>query len=57
MPEHPWLVIQGRGPRRRGAAAAGRLGLVGEPADRSARWFRAVLDKPVVLHVWLNDDR
>ncbi|MCD9874079.1 hypothetical protein [Streptomyces guryensis] len=32
-------------------------GTVDELADRSARWFRSVLDKPVVLYVWLNDDR
>ncbi|MGW7526369.1 hypothetical protein [Streptomyces sp. NPDC054783] len=32
-------------------------GTVEELADRSAGWFRTVLDKPVVLYVWLNDDR
>ncbi|MGW5426699.1 hypothetical protein ACWET9_05670 [Streptomyces sp. NPDC004059] len=32
-------------------------GTVEELADRSARWFRTVLDKPVVLYVWLNADR
>ncbi|MEU9474980.1 hypothetical protein [Streptomyces sp. NPDC048191] len=32
-------------------------GAVEELADRSAAWFRTVLDKPVVLYVWLNDDR
>jgi hypothetical protein len=32
-------------------------GTVEELAERSARWFRSVLDKPVVLYVWLNDDR
>ncbi|MGW4565945.1 hypothetical protein ACWEN3_27205 [Streptomyces sp. NPDC004561] len=31
-------------------------GTVEELADRSAGWFRAVLDKPVVLYVWLNED-
>ncbi|MFI6351795.1 hypothetical protein ACIBJF_03810 [Streptomyces sp. NPDC050743] len=33
------------------------IGTVEELADRSARWFRTVLDKPVVLYVWLNADR
>lgn len=32
-------------------------GTVEELAARSARWFRTVLDKPVVLYVWLNTDR
>ncbi|MGW1911160.1 hypothetical protein ACWCQS_10635 [Streptomyces sp. NPDC002076] len=32
-------------------------GTVEELADRSADWFRTVLEKPVVLYVWLNPDR
>lgn len=32
-------------------------GTVEELAQQSAEWFRAVLRKPVVLYVWLNDDR
>ncbi|OIJ64238.1 hypothetical protein [Streptomyces mangrovisoli] len=31
-------------------------GTVEELAERSARWFEAVLRKPVVLYVWLNDE-
>ncbi|MEV6943692.1 hypothetical protein AB0N07_17170 [Streptomyces sp. NPDC051172] len=42
---------------RPSAWALEATGTVDEPPDRSARWFRSVLDKPVVLYVWLNDDR
>ena len=42
---------------RPSAWALEATGTVDELADRSARWFRSVLDKPVVLYVWVNDDR
>ncbi|MFF4485764.1 hypothetical protein ACFY0F_04585 [Streptomyces sp. NPDC001544] len=32
-------------------------GTVEELAERSADWFRTVLRKPVVLYVWLNEER
>ncbi|MET8955726.1 hypothetical protein [Streptomyces sp. NPDC004533] len=39
----------------RGALEAS--GTIEELAEESADWFRSVLRKPVVLYVWLNDDR
>lgn len=30
-------------------------GSIGELANQTARWFGAVLSRPVVLYVWLND--
>ncbi|GLF95080.1 hypothetical protein [Streptomyces yaizuensis] len=32
-------------------------GTIEELADRSAQWLRAVLRKPLVLYVWLNEER
>jgi hypothetical protein len=44
LPEHP------------SSWALDSVGTHDELAELSADWFRRVLDKPVVLYVWLNDD-
>jgi hypothetical protein len=43
-------------PERPSSWALDARGTPEQLAESAARWFRAVLGKPVVLHVWLHDD-